>query len=50
MARRVPDRVARRIARLDVEGLEFIPEYRRAYPRNWTAAQLLGGVGTDNQG
>ena len=50
VARRVPDRIARKVADLNVAGLEFIPEYRRSYPRDWTASQLLGGVGSDNQG
>ena len=50
LARRVPDRVADRVEELELEGLEFIPEYRRAYPRDWMASQLLGGVGSDGQG
>jgi cell division protein FtsI/penicillin-binding protein 2 len=50
VARRVPDAIARKVKRLDVEGLEFFPEYRRGYPRDWTASQLLGGVGGENQG
>jgi len=50
VARRVPDRIARKVADLNIAGLEFIPEYRRSYPRDWTASQLLGGVGSDNQG
>jgi cell division protein FtsI/penicillin-binding protein 2 len=33
-----------------IAGLEFIPEYKRVYPRRWMASQLLGQVGTDGQG
>ena len=50
LARRVSSSKARRAEKLGIEGLEFIPEHRRRYPRVWTAAQLLGGVGTDGQG
>ena len=47
-----PDRRAR-CARSElraIEGLEFIPEYSREYPRDWMASQLLGNVGTDGDG
>ena len=50
VARRVPAHRARRAEELDIEGLEFIPEFRREYPREWLAAQLLGGVGGEQQG
>jgi cell division protein FtsI (penicillin-binding protein 3) len=50
LARHVPAGVAERIEKLRIEGLEFIPRYRRVYPRDWMAAQLLGNVGTDGQG
>jgi cell division protein FtsI (penicillin-binding protein 3) len=50
IARHVPADVARRVQKLEVEGLEFIPEFSRVYPRDWMASQLLGSVGTDNQG
>src|SRR5215217_1388895 len=50
IARHVPANAARRAQKLDVEGLEFIPEFTRVYPRDWMASQLLGSVGTDNQG
>jgi cell division protein FtsI (penicillin-binding protein 3) len=50
LARRVsPDR-ARRVQRMNIEGLEFIPEFERVYPREWMASQLLGVTGTDHQG
>ena len=50
IARRVPTRRALRAQELDVEGLQFIPEYSREYPRDWMASQLLGNVGTDGNG
>jgi cell division protein FtsI/penicillin-binding protein 2 len=50
LARRVPAGTALRVQRLHIAGLEFIPEYRRSYPRDWLASQLLGSVGTDGQG
>jgi cell division protein FtsI/penicillin-binding protein 2 len=55
LARKVPTRRAERVQRLridgrPIEGLEFIPEYSRAYPRDWMASQLLGNVGTDGSG
>ncbi len=36
--------------KLGIEGLELIPEFKRLYPRDWMASQLLGVTGTDNQG
>src|SRR3954452_6144833 len=50
VARHVPAGRARKVQALKVEGLEFIPEFTRVYPREWMASQLLGSVGTDNQG
>ena len=50
LARRVPTRDALRAEKLHVEGLQFIPEYSREYPRDWMASQLLGNVGTDGNG
>jgi cell division protein FtsI/penicillin-binding protein 2 len=50
IARHVPAGRARQVQKLRVEGLEFIPEFSRVYPRDWMASQLLGSVGTDSQG
>jgi cell division protein FtsI/penicillin-binding protein 2 len=50
LARRVPTRRAERAKKLDIEGLEFIPEFSREYPRDWMASQLLGNVGTEGHG
>jgi cell division protein FtsI/penicillin-binding protein 2 len=50
LARSIPPRRARRVQRMKIEGLEFIPEFKRIYPRDWMASQLLGVTGTDNHG
>ena len=50
LARKVPAAKARRAQKLGLAGLEFIPEFRRVYPRDWMASQLLGVTGTDGQG
>ena len=50
VARRVPMARALRAQKLDIEGLEFIPEFSREYPRDWMASQLLGNVGTEGHG
>ncbi len=50
LARGVPAGKADKAQKLDIAGLEFIPQYRRTYPRDWMASQLLGGVGTDGEG
>jgi cell division protein FtsI/penicillin-binding protein 2 len=50
LARNVPAARARRVQKMNFAGLEFIPEYRRVYPRAWMASQLLGQVGVDGQG
>jgi cell division protein FtsI/penicillin-binding protein 2 len=50
LARHVePDR-ADRVRKLDLPGLEYIPEFERIYPREWMASQLLGVTGTDGHG
>jgi cell division protein FtsI/penicillin-binding protein 2 len=50
LARGVPASKSDRAAKLKIEGIEFIPRYKRDYPRNWSASQLLGSTGTDEQG
>jgi cell division protein FtsI/penicillin-binding protein 2 len=50
LARRVPADRAERVERMKIEGLEFIPEFKRHYPRDWLASQLLGVTGTDGHG
>jgi cell division protein FtsI (penicillin-binding protein 3) len=48
--RRVTPHQATRIAELGLEGIGFIKEDRRFYPKKQLAAQLLGFVGVDNIG
>ncbi len=48
--RRVTPHQARRVAALNLEGIDFIKEDRRFYPKKQLAAQLLGFVGIDNTG
>ena len=48
--RRVTPPQATRIAELDLDGVGFIKEDRRFYPKKQLAAQLLGFVGVDNKG
>ncbi|HKY19593.1 MAG TPA: penicillin-binding protein [Vicinamibacterales bacterium] len=48
--RRVTPHQARRIAAIGLEGIDFIKEDRRFYPKKQLAAQLLGFVGVDNTG
>ena len=50
LARRITQARADRVQRMNIEGLQFIPEFKRVYPRGWMASQLLGVTGTDNQG
>jgi cell division protein FtsI (penicillin-binding protein 3) len=50
LARRATPAQARRVQKLEIEGLEFIPQFKREYPRDWLASQLLGVTGTDGQG
>jgi len=50
LAHRVPALRAQRVERLKIEGLQFIPEHRRTYPRDFLASQLLGGVGAEGKG
>ena len=50
LARKLPLDTGQRIQKLHIEGLEFVPESTRVYPRKFLASQLLGFTGTDNQG
>jgi cell division protein FtsI/penicillin-binding protein 2 len=50
LVRRLPAQRAERVRKLGLAGLEFIPEYKREYPREWMASQLLGAVGGEGQG
>jgi cell division protein FtsI (penicillin-binding protein 3) len=48
--RRVTPHQATQIAELGLDGVGFIKEDRRFYPKKQLAAQLLGFVGVDNKG
>ena len=48
--RRVTPHQARRIADLNLGGIDFIKEDRRFYPKKELAASLLGFVGLENKG
>ena len=50
LARKVEPDDARRVQKMEIAGLEFIPEFDRVYPREWSASQLLGVTGTDGHG
>jgi cell division protein FtsI (penicillin-binding protein 3) len=48
--RRVTPLQARHVAELKLQGIGFIKEDRRFYPKKQLASQLLGFVGVDNKG
>ncbi|MEI7625746.1 MAG: penicillin-binding protein 2 [Actinomycetota bacterium] len=50
MARQLPDGKARKLEKLGIEGLDFIPSSKRIYPQKQLAAQVIGTVGIDGVG
>ena len=48
--RKVDPTLADKIDSLHIEGVSTIPDSRRLYPQGDLAAQVIGAVGTDNQG
>jgi cell division protein FtsI (penicillin-binding protein 3) len=50
LARKIPLDRAKQLQKMRIEGLEFVEESTRAYPRRFVASQLLGFTGTDNTG
>jgi cell division protein FtsI/penicillin-binding protein 2 len=50
LGRGIPAAKADEIQKLKIPGLEFIPRYKRDYPHDWLASQVLGATGTDEQG
>lgn len=50
VARKLDAPVAAAVRKLDLPGIYFLPESKRYYPMRELAAQVLGYVGTDNQG
>jgi cell division protein FtsI (penicillin-binding protein 3) len=50
LARKVSPDVAARVEKLHIEGISTVPTSRRLYPQGDLASQVIGAVGTDNQG
>jgi cell division protein FtsI/penicillin-binding protein 2 len=50
LAHLLPSDQAAAISRLHIDGINLIQGTKRFYPRSWEASQLLGFVGSDNQG
>src|SRR4029450_12251638 len=50
LARKVDATVAARVKKLDITGISTVPTSRRLYPQGELASQVIGAVGTDNQG
>jgi cell division protein FtsI (penicillin-binding protein 3) len=50
LARKVDLDTADRVHKLKLDGISTLPDSRRVYPQGELAAQVIGTVGTDNQG
>lgn len=50
VAKKVDMPTAARIARLELPGIGQLPDSRRSYPQGPLAAQVIGAVGTENEG
>jgi cell division protein FtsI (penicillin-binding protein 3) len=50
LARALPANQGDKVAKLDLPGIQLTQGYRRVYPHNELASQLLGRVGTDGEG
>ncbi|HSP35910.1 MAG TPA: penicillin-binding transpeptidase domain-containing protein [Thermoanaerobaculia bacterium] len=50
IARHVPVEVVGRVKHLGINGISFIDDHRRAYPRGSLAANVIGYVGVDGEG
>jgi cell division protein FtsI (penicillin-binding protein 3) len=50
LARALPAGKADQVRRLHLPGIDLTPGYRRSYPREHLASQVLGFVGTDGEG
>jgi cell division protein FtsI (penicillin-binding protein 3) len=50
VSRRVDAQTAQRVAELNLKGVYFMKEFKRFYPNNDLAAEVLGYVGTDDTG
>jgi cell division protein FtsI (penicillin-binding protein 3) len=50
LARKLPMDRGKQLQKMHIEGLDFVDESTRSYPRKFVASQLLGFTGTDNTG
>lgn len=50
LARKVDEATAEAVRKLDLPGIDFLPESKRFYPSGLLAGPVLGSVGLDNQG
>jgi cell division protein FtsI (penicillin-binding protein 3) len=50
LERLVPSGRARKLEKLEIEGIDLVPSARRIYPQRFLASQLLGTVGIDGNG
>jgi len=50
LERQIPDQKVKKIDDLQLEGITFIDESKRIYPREKLASQILGFTGIDNNG
>jgi cell division protein FtsI/penicillin-binding protein 2 len=50
VAQKIPLEQAARIERLKLEGIGQLPDSRRTYPQGVMAGQVIGSVGSENQG
>jgi cell division protein FtsI (penicillin-binding protein 3) len=50
LARRLPAKRAKQVARLGIEGISLTPSTRRTYPRTWLASQLIGNASEEPGG
>jgi cell division protein FtsI (penicillin-binding protein 3) len=50
LARKVDLPSAERVRKLGIHGIGILPDSRRVYPEGELASQLIGSVGTENQG
>lgn len=50
LTHKVDEDVIERLKKLDLEGVEFLPELKRYYPESSMAAHLLGFVGNNSKG
>jgi cell division protein FtsI/penicillin-binding protein 2 len=48
--RKLNEKEVEDIKKLNLEGLDFLKESKRFYPKNYLASNLMGFVGIDNQG